>query len=1485
MKCGKCVLALFLCLVLCLSQFPAAVFAEGEIEEPCIEETETVPVEETTPVEEPAEESEEPLPEAQEDLADESAPAEEPSPEVPEVAAEEPSPAEGPAEETGDEEEEPLSIEPEDADPFEAAQEIVASGTCGADLRWQLDDAGTLTISGTGKMVEHDDNGIYPWHSRYSSVRKLVVESGVTTISKYSFMNFTKLTTIVLPETLTKIGVKAFSDCTSILNLTLPANLSTLEERAFYGCSSLRTLTLPTCETSLGVYAFFGCKALTRVTIPAGVGTVSEGLFANCSGLTSVTIANGITGINKSAFSNCSTLAAISIPSTVTSIGDGAFSGCSSIESVTIPDGVTTLRSSVFSGCRALTSIQIPSSVTSIFSSALQNCSSLASITLPDGLTNIGDYAFNGCSSLTSITLPWEVANVGRSAFDGCIALSEVVFEGQAPIFGVYCFYGVTATVWYPGYEESWTESVRKAYGGTLTWQPYGVYTLHYDANGGTNAPAEQTKYRGRPLTIADAPRWTGHSFLGWSEDPYAAAPTYQPGASWTEDRNVILYAVWEIDTYPVVYDANGGSGAPAGQVKTYGETLKLSSQLPLHDNEPLTPYTVIFSLNGGQGAPERMTAGREIVYTFAAWNTRQEGNGSAYSPGDNYTENRALQLYAQWNCETKTDSIELPVPTRVGHAFRGWSADPNASSGANGTYTPTEDATLYAIWAIDSYTVSYNANGGSGAPAEQTKIWGENLTLSAKRPSREGYTFLGWATDKNASTAEYQPGAVYTANAELTLFAVWQIKIYSVSYHANGGSGAPAEQTKIWGENLTLSAKRPSREGYTFLGWATDKNASTAEYQPGAVYTANAELTLFAVWQIKIYSVSYHANGGSNVPSEQIKYHGEGLKLSSEIPTRSGYRFIGWATDAEAESARYQPGDIYMEDADLTLYAVWEVRTYTIRYNPNGGTRAPATQYKVDGVDLVLSSVQPVRTGYTFLGWAIDKDDVYIDYLPGDVYRQNADVILFAMWEADSYSVRYDANGGINPPAPQVKRYGSDLILSGLEPTREGYRFLGWSRDKTAATAEFLPGSVYTENAELTLFAVWQLRIYSVSYSANGGSGAPGEQVKRYGEELILSSSIPVRADSQAPGYAVTLDPNGGSVEPAALSAARTTSYTFKNWNTEENGSGTSYDPGACYTVNADATLFAQWFESTVTATVALPTPVREGFSFLGWAPSSTDASGITGSYTPSEDVILYAIWEEDVPPVVLTLNKTVLTLVAGKSEMLTVTGASGTMVWTSSDPTVATVDPNGMVKTLKAGKTTVTVRTQDGSASASCAVQVLFTDVADSSKFYYDTVYWALENGITTGLNPTTFAPNAGCTREQTVTFLWRVMGCPTPSVKASTIFRDVKAGSWYEDAVGWASETGVTTGLKPDLFGVGKTCTREQFVTFLWRAAGQPAPTETASFRDVKAGAYYETAVSWAYGSGVTTGLNETTFGVGGTCTRGQVVTFLQRFAMLG
>ena len=171
-------------------------------------------------------------------------------------------------------------------------------------------------------------------------------------------------------------------------------------------------------------------------------------------------------------------------------------------------------------------------------------------------------------------------------------------------------------------------------------------------------------------------------------------------------------------------------------------------------------------------------------------------------------------------------------------------------------------------------------------------------------------------------------------------------------------------------------------------------------------------------------------------------------------------------------------------------------------------------------------------------------------------------------------------------------------------------------------------------------------------------------------------------------------------------------------------------------------------------------------------------------------------------------------------------------------------------------------------------------FTDVAVTD-YYYDAVLWAAENGITGGVDDTHFAPNAPCTRAQIVTFLWRAAGSPAP--KSSDMpFEDVAAASYYHDAVLWAVEQGITVGTSATTFSPDDTCTRAHIVTFLWRAQQSPAAGSANPFLDVASDAYYTDAVLWAVKNGITVGTNAagTTFSPDDDCTRAQIVTFLFR-----
>ena len=169
-----------------------------------------------------------------------------------------------------------------------------------------------------------------------------------------------------------------------------------------------------------------------------------------------------------------------------------------------------------------------------------------------------------------------------------------------------------------------------------------------------------------------------------------------------------------------------------------------------------------------------------------------------------------------------------------------------------SGTYNGTVTASGgFYINPKTSYSVTYNANGGSGAPSAQTKWYGENLTISSTKPTRTGYSFQGWGTTASDTSVNYAAGATYSSNAAAPLYAIWKANTYTVTYNANGGSGAPSAQTKTYGVDLTLSSTKPTRTNYNFLGWSTSSTASSAQYASGGKYTANSAVTLYAVWEL----------------------------------------------------------------------------------------------------------------------------------------------------------------------------------------------------------------------------------------------------------------------------------------------------------------------------------------------------------------------------------------------------------------------------------------------------------------------------------------------------------------------------------------------------------------------------------------------------------------------------------------------------------
>lgn len=265
------------------------------------------------------------------------------------------------------------------------------------------------------------------------------------------------------------------------------------------------------------------------------------------------------------------------------------------------------------------------------------------------------------------------------------------------------------------------------------------------------------------------------------------------------------------------------------------------------------TPFGVALDITATGGTVTRTSATKFTVKINASWETYYSGAATKYgmtasSGGSSVTlkafSNTAASSGSGSFTGTYTISGNGSATKTITVTFRNFNDDNNDSATKNVSFTVTVPA-----WT--SYVIAYNANGGTGAPGNQTKWKDQALTLSGTKPTRTGHSFLGWSTSSTATTATYSAGGNYTANAAATLYAVWKANTYTVKYNANGGTGAPGDQTKTYGKTLTLSSTKPTRTNYAFKGWGTSASATTVSYAAGASYTNNAAVTLYAVWEL----------------------------------------------------------------------------------------------------------------------------------------------------------------------------------------------------------------------------------------------------------------------------------------------------------------------------------------------------------------------------------------------------------------------------------------------------------------------------------------------------------------------------------------------------------------------------------------------------------------------------------------------------------
>lgn len=370
----------------------------------------------------------------------------------------------------------------------------IASGTCGDNLTWTLteeDGIQTLTISGTGAITST------PWSSYQSTIARLVIEEGVTSICDSAFYQCAKLTDVTIANSVISIGDAAFRDCTSLVSITIPEGVCALGVNAFMSCSSLTSITIPSTLTHIGTDAFRNCSNLRDVYITdlaawckiehsisneGGLPEMAAQLFLDGRLITDLSIPEGVTSISNYAFMGFRHLTSVTIPDSLTSVGKDAFSSCTGLTAVHIKDlskwtgitfagvsanplyyahnlyengtlvtgdlsldGVTSLGNYSFAGCTGLTGVSIPEGFTAISEGAFYACTELKSVSIPESVTAIGDNAFRGCSKLTDAVIPDGVTTIGNYLFADCSALASVTIPEGVTSIGQNAFQSCAA--------------------------------------------------------------------------------------------------------------------------------------------------------------------------------------------------------------------------------------------------------------------------------------------------------------------------------------------------------------------------------------------------------------------------------------------------------------------------------------------------------------------------------------------------------------------------------------------------------------------------------------------------------------------------------------------------------------------------------------------------------------------------------------------------------------------------------------------------------------------------------------------------------------------------------------------------------------------------------------------------------------------------------------------------------------------------------
>lgn len=457
---------------------------------------------------------------------------------------------------------------------------------------------------------------------------------------------------------------------------------------------------------------------------------------------------------------------------------------------------------------------------------------------------------------------------------------------------------------------------------------------------------------------------------------------------------------------------------------------------------EQWTPFGVALSITATTGTVTRTSATRYTVTFNVSWKCYWSGSNTWYGmwvyANDLNDTNKAITNYGAAHSSgstTITGTYSISGTSKQTKSVKVTFENYNSENGDSAKKSITLSVSVPA-W--PTYAVKYNANGGSGAPSAQTKVKGVALKLSTTKPTRTGYTFRGWATSSTATSPNgaYDPGDTYSADAALTLYAVWKANTYTIKFDANGGAGAPSNVTKTYGKALTLPTATPTRTNYNFLGWSASASAAEATYQAGGSYTANSAATLYAVWEL-----SYWAPKVTNVLIGRCDADGNDDDLGTYFKVSFGWECCQLLGANEVSSIVISWGSA---SEDVT---------------PNGTTAG--VQSHVLGGNLSIDESYDVSivvtdgTDSTTLSTRINAYSFAIDYLAGGkgtaigkaAELENFLDVAFKLLVRDTSEVKGNtANTGafiIGDPEGQHVGFDSNEVQAKAGPTTPGWYYI----------------------------------------------------------------------------------------------------------------------------------------------------------------------------------------------------------------------------------------------------------------------------------------------------------------------------------------------------------------------------------------------------------------------------------------------------------